>query len=172
VGVVIRALADEDIDEVVGFSLRAWAPVFESFRGVLGDEIYERIYPDWRESQARDVAGICRGNLDSTWVAEVAGHPVGFVVVIFDRAAFSAEIEMLAVDPGHQRQGIAAGLMGFALDRMRAAGVRVVAVSTGGDPGHAPARKAYERAGFTPLPLVRYYQALVQGGASERPSAG
>jgi GNAT superfamily N-acetyltransferase len=72
-------------------------------------------------------AGICRGNLDTTWAADVGGQPVGFVVVIVDRAACSAEIEMLAVDPGHQRQGIASALMKFALERMREAGVRVVA---------------------------------------------
>jgi GNAT superfamily N-acetyltransferase len=160
VTIAIRALAEADIDDVAEFSLRAWAPVFASFRGVLGDEIYERVYPDWRVSQARDVAGFCRGYLDSTWVAEVGGRPVGFIVVIFDRAARSADIEMLAVDPDHQRQGIATALMDFAFDRMRAAGVRVVAVGTGGDPGHAPARRAYERAGFTALPLVRYYRTL------------
>ena len=33
-------------------------------------------------------------------------------------------------------------------------------VMTGGDPGHAPARRSYEKAGYTPLPLVRYYKAL------------
>jgi GNAT superfamily N-acetyltransferase len=158
--VSIRALAEADIDEVVAFSLRAWAPVFESFRAVLGDEIYPRVYPDWRTSQARDVAGICRGCLDSTWVAEVDGRPVGFIVVVFDRGARGADIEMLAVDPGHQRRGIATALMEFAFDRMREAGVRVVAVGTGGDPGHAPARRAYEGAGFSPLPLVRYYKSL------------
>jgi len=157
---MIRAVTEADVDGVVEFSLRAWAPVFESFRGVLGDEIYRRVYPDWRVSQARDVAGICRGHLDTTWVAEVGGRVVGFVVVILDREAFSGEIEMLAVDPEYQRQGIAAALMEHAFVQMRVAGVRVAAVGTGGDPGHAPARRAYESAGFRPLPLVRYYKQL------------
>ncbi|WP_239945797.1 MULTISPECIES: GNAT family N-acetyltransferase [unclassified Streptomyces] len=31
---------------------------------------------------------------------------------------------------------------------------------TGGDPGHAPARRTCEKAGYTALPLVRYYKAL------------
>jgi hypothetical protein len=30
----------------------------------------------------------------------------------------------------------------------------------GGDPSHAPARRSYEKAGYTGLPLVRYYKAL------------
>jgi len=81
-------------------------------------------------------------------------------VVILDREARSADIEMLAVDPDHQRQGIATALMDFAFTQMRAAGIRVVAVGTGGDPGHAPARSTYESAGFRPLPLVLYYKTL------------
>jgi GNAT superfamily N-acetyltransferase len=160
VAITIRALAEDDVDGVVAFALRAWAPVFASFRTVLGEEIYRRVYPDWRSSQAREVAGLCRGYLDTTWVAEVGGRPVGFIVVIFDREARSADIETLAVDPDHQRRGIATALMEFAFDRMREAGVRVAAVGTGGDPGHEPARRAYEKAGFTALPLVRYYRSL------------
>ena len=38
--------------------------------------------------------------------------------------------------------------------------VKLVQLGTGGDPGHAPARHTYEKAGFTPLPLVRYYKEL------------
>ena len=33
-------------------------------------------------------------------------------------------------------------------------------VGTGGDLGHAPARRVYEKAGFVGLPLVRYYARL------------
>ena len=38
--------------------------------------------------------------------------------------------------------------------------MRLAVVGTGGDPGHAPARRCYEKAGYTGLPLVRSYQAL------------
>jgi len=50
--------------------------------------------------------------------------------------------------------------MTYSVDYMRAAGVVVADIGTGGDPGHAPARRTYEKAGFTALPLVRYYRAL------------
>jgi len=44
---------------------------------------------------------------------------------------------------------------------MKARGVRFVRVLTGGDLGHAPARRAYEKAGFTRnLPSVTYYMEL------------
>ena len=37
----------------------------------------------------------------------------------------------------------------FALARMKEAGMQVATVATGADPSHAPARRAYEKAGFT-----------------------
>lgn len=49
----------------------------------------------------------------------------------------------------------------FALDRMKAAGMRVATVSTGGDPSHAPARQAYRKAGFlAEIPSVWMCRAL------------
>jgi hypothetical protein len=36
----------------------------------------------------------------------------------------------------------------FAITRMKEAGMRVATVATGGDASHAPARRAYEKAGF------------------------
>ena len=67
---------------------------------------------------------------------------------------------MLAVDPRLQRQGIGTALTIFAVQRLREAGVGLAVVGTGGDPGHAPARRVYEKAGFVGLPLVRYYARL------------
>jgi hypothetical protein len=38
--------------------------------------------------------------------------------------------------------------------------MRLARVETGGDPSHAPARRSYENAGYTGLPLVRYFKDL------------
>ncbi|SCE84756.1 hypothetical protein [Micromonospora mirobrigensis] len=46
------------------------------------------------------------------------------------------------------------------MELLRAAGVTLAVVGTGGEDGHAPARRTYEKAGFTGLPLVRYYARL------------
>jgi hypothetical protein len=48
----------------------------------------------------------------------------------------------------------------FALQLFKEQGMKLALVGTGGDPGHAPARRAYERAGYTALPLVNYYKDL------------
>ncbi|MEU4426223.1 GNAT family N-acetyltransferase [Actinoplanes sp. NPDC024001] len=158
--VEIRAFSPADVDAIVEFSLRAWAPVFESFEKVLGREIFLRAYPDWLASQARDVTRTCTEHAEHTWVAVADGRPAGFATSIFDEAASTGEIEMIAVDPEFQRRGIAAALIEHSLEHMRKAGLTLAGIGTGGDPGHAPARAAYEKAGFTPLPLVHYYKAL------------
>ena len=42
-------------ERIVELSLDAWAPVFASFKAVLGDDLYERVHPDWRTDQAASV---------------------------------------------------------------------------------------------------------------------
>ena len=91
---------------------------------------------------------------------DVDGRPVGFVCVELNEETKTGEITLLAVHPDHQDGGIGTLLNLYAVDRMREAGMTLAVVGTGGDPGHAPARRAYEKAGFRPLPLVRYYQDL------------
>jgi GNAT superfamily N-acetyltransferase len=155
----IRKMTAQDVDAVVALALRAWAPVFASFENVLGPTIYPLVYPDWRSSQTAAVRGVCAG--EHVFVAEVGGRPVGFAAVVLrDDDPRSAELDMIAVDPARQRHGVGAALMTYAVDYMRAHGVLVADIATGGDPGHAPARRAYQKAGFTALPLVRYYKAL------------
>jgi GNAT superfamily N-acetyltransferase len=93
------------------------------------------------------------------WVAEVDGETVGFVTTgVFDPELRMGEISMLAVDPDHQTGGIGTALTEFALDRLKDAGMRIAMVETGGDPGHALARRTYERTGFTLLPIARYFK--------------
>jgi hypothetical protein len=43
---------------------------------------------------------------------------------------------------------------------MRESGVRLARVETGDDSSHAPARRSYEKAGYIPMPLVRYFKNL------------
>ncbi len=162
--VEIRDLTDADVDGVVELSLRAWAPVFASFGAVLGPAVYRHLYPDWQTSQAAAVAGVLRDPAMRVRVAVEDGRPVGFVaVVVHDESSDepdAGEVEMLAVDPAAQRRGTGARLLAAGLDVLRSEGVRLAVIGTGGDPGHAPARRTYEAAGFTPLPLVRYYRLL------------
>jgi ribosomal protein S18 acetylase RimI-like enzyme len=154
----IRPFAPADADRIVELSLAAWQPVFDSFRDVLGAALYERVHPDWRAAQAASVMDALRTN--DSWVSTDEGSITGFVNVRFDAAERSGEIYMIAVDPDCQRQGIATRLTEHALEEMRARGLDLAIVATGGDPGHAPARRTYERAGFTGCPQVWYARQL------------
>ena len=148
-------------DAVVDLSLRAWAPAFASLERALGSEIFRRQHPDWREDQRRAVEEVCARKKGLVWVAEVDGTAVGFVAVELHHPERSmGEISMLAVDPDHQGRGIGTALTEFALDRLKDAGMTVATVETGGDPGHAAARRTYEKAGYVHLPIDRYFKNL------------
>lgn len=138
------------------FSLRARAPVSASFRAVLGGPVCAVLFPDWERTRAQAVEEVCRDDGTAVWVAERHDRAAGFVAV----RAEDGEIHTPAVDPEFRRQGIGTALTAFALDRLREAGVTPAVVGTGGDPGHAPARSTYEKAGFTAFPQVRYYRRL------------
>lgn len=95
------------------------------------------------------------------WVAEAGASAVGFVAIeLHHPERDMGEISMLAVDPDHQGGGVGIALTEFALDRLRDAGMKVAMVETGGDPGHAAARRTYEKAGFVLLPIARYFKNL------------
>jgi ribosomal protein S18 acetylase RimI-like enzyme len=146
---------------VVQLSLLAWAPVFSSFERVLGAHIYAALYPDWRRQQREAVERVCAdGGEFIVYVAQVGGAVTGFVAYTVHGDDQTGEVELLAVHPAYQNRGIGTQLNTFALDRLRESGARLAVVGTGGDPGHAPARRSYEKAGYTALPLVRYYKAL------------
>ncbi len=157
----IRGGRAQDVEELVALSLLAWEPVYESFRQVLGPAIYSIIYPDWRKLQQETVETFCRERANTfLLVAEADGAAVGFVVYELNPANRSAEVQLLAVHPEYQNDGIGTALNDAALIAMKEAGMRLAEVGTGGDPSHAPARRAYEKSGYTALPLVRYYKDL------------
>jgi GNAT superfamily N-acetyltransferase len=158
---IIRELQQEDLRAIVEFSLRAWEPVFASLRQVLVEEIFLRLHPDWKQDQADAVRSACTNEERDVFVAVTEGRPIGFVAVALN--AFHegmGVIDIIGVDPDHQRRGISSRLTEFAVEHMRSRGMDIAVVETGGDPGHRPARAAYEAAGFTLLPIARYFRLL------------
>lgn len=149
------------LDAVVDLSLRAWAPVFDSIRKSLDPDVYDVFYPDhWSVSQRKAVEDVCASEDTSVWVAIDADSTVGFVAVKLHSEDSMGEIHMVAVDPDYQGRGIGSALTEFALDWMRNAGMSLAMVETGNDPGHAPARYTYEKAGFRQWPVARYFMKL------------
>ena len=94
-------------------------------------------------------------------MAVASGRPVGFMAIALN--AFHERmgvIDIIGVDPDYQRRGVSSRLTEFATEHMRSNGMDIAVIETGGDPGHAPARAAYETAGFTLLPIARYFRLL------------
>jgi GNAT superfamily N-acetyltransferase len=160
--VSIRECRPSDSGAVVALSLRAWAPVFGSMEQVLGHEIFVRLHgEDWRDYQARSVRDVLADDAMRVWVAEAGGSVAGFVAAtVLDSERRLGEIAMLAVDPACQHQGLGMALTEFGTAWLRDAGMRVAMIGTGGDPGHAPARRVYEKAEYTLIPMARYFKAL------------
>ena len=155
----LRPVATKDIEQVVALSLRAWEPVHASLARVLGPDINRHVTPDLRQSQEAAVRKACAEQLTTVAVQDEA--VVGFVSVLIEGPQDPGEIYMLAVDPAAQRTGVGRALTDHALSQIRDAGCAVAVVSTGGDPGHAPARALYEACGFTTeLRIVNYYRLV------------
>ena len=157
----IEPYGAHQLGAVIRLSLRAWAPVFDSIRKVMDLDVYREFYPaDWPVSQQKAVEDVCAAEDTHVWVAIDVGSAVGFVAVKLHPETSMGEIYMVAVDPAFQGRGIGTALMEFALGWMKDAGVSVAMVETGGDPGHAPARRTYEKLGFGLLPIARYFKKL------------
>ena len=147
---VMRPAQPEDTPRLEAIRVAAFAPVFASFRSILGDEIY-----DAAQAREDDAQGDLLESLltaDSAWEVYVATRGdeiVGFVSAQLDRETLVGEIGLNAADPSHAGKGIGTEMYDFAVARMKEAGMTVATVATGGDPSHAPARRAYEKAGFS-----------------------
>ncbi len=152
----IRPCRVGDLDAVAALALRAWAPVFASIQTEMHPAVYAALYPGgWEASQAEAVRSACTDEGKRAFVAEREGAVVGFVVT--QRHQTLGEVYMVAVDPALQGGGAGAALTAHGFEVLRAEGV---SGETGGDPGHAPARRMYERAGFRVLRVARYFKAV------------
>lgn len=156
----IRQFRDEDFDAVLEITLSAFAPIHESFHNILGDDLFAFVYPDWRGSYVQYLSSLSESDKKNILVVEDSKTVIAFIVYSLDVEKKWGELGLNAVHPDYQNQGIGPKLYQHVLTKMKKKGVKMVEVSTGGDCSHAPARRAYEKCGFTALPLVRYYKVL------------
>lgn len=156
----IRSYTNSDREAVVELALRAWEPVHASMRRVLGEMLYRRLIPDWRESQRATVIEDLDSESSHVWVAVREDAVAGFAAVHLEPDDEAGEIYLVAVDPDHQGRGVGRALIDHATAWIGEQGMTTAMVETGGDEGHRPARTLYENAGYTALPVVRYFRAL------------
>jgi len=156
----IRPYSDSDVPAIVDLALRAWEPVFGSVESTLGSDIFRKLHTDWRANHRQSVEEAVAAKSTATWVADTGERVVGFAIGLLHRRTAIGELLMLAVDTAHQNGGIGALLTTQAVDWMKEAGMTLAMVETGGEPSQIAARRTYEKAGFTLLPIARYFMAL------------
>ena len=157
----IRRFEKEDLETILEISIFAFTPIHESFEKILGSKIFKFVHPDWKNSQLEYIRSLCIGeDKENFLVTEEDKNVIGFLSFFMDTKKKSGELGINAVHPEHQNKGIGKSMYEYAISIMKENGVELVEVSTGGDPSHAPACNAYEKCGFTPFPLVRYYKTL------------
>jgi len=162
VEVSIRPFDPGDLKRLHEIREAAFRPVFKSFRAIVGEAVAAPAFATAEAEQAAHLDELCEPESpQQVFVAERASEIVGFIAISMDGTKKTGEIGLNAVDPKHAGQGIGTCLYTFAIETMRDAGMVLATVGTGGDASHAPARRAYEKAGFdAALPSVWLYRLL------------
>lgn len=158
---MIRAYRAEDLSALMNIGNQAWQDIYRMFRCCYGGELFELLTPDPDTSKGEQIRGHCEQHPDWVLVCEQDGQIKGFVTFRLDPQRGLGEIGNNAVRLDCRGQGVAQELYAAVLDRFRQTGLRYARVHTGLDTAHAPARRAYEKAGFDIRhEEVVYYQKL------------
>ena len=157
----IAPYSPNDRDALLALSLRAWEPVFPLTEEAVPPFVYRAFYPNgWCARQYADLARVLDqepGNID---VAFLEDRVAGWVCTRTHPEDNMGEVYVLAVEPELQRRGVGRALLDHSIQRSRSEGMSMVMVETGDDPGHEPARRAYEADGFERWPVARYFKDL------------
>ena len=158
----IRPFAPDDLDALTELTIATFRPYFEGFLdGLLGPDLAALHHGRWRQDYRDELptlhdppAGRHIG------VADTGDEIAGYVSWKTGERAGHGQIYLLAVSDRHRGRHVALELCGYAIERMKAAGVRFVEVGTGDDAFHAPARALYEALGFTKVPTAGYLKLI------------
>jgi GNAT superfamily N-acetyltransferase len=157
----ITPYSPEFRDPVIELTLEAWKPVFPLTRQHVPGFVYEAFWPQgWEVRQAREVSSLLENGPTEVWLGFQGDALAGFVGILIHPEDQMGEVSIIAVSPAYQGQGVGRALMEFAERQVRAAGMKMVMVETGGDPGHTPARHTYESLGYERWPVARYFKEL------------
>jgi len=157
----VRPYTSADWRAVRDICIAAFAPIHDGFERALGRELYLLVYPNWKASNESYLHSLCdTDECQRILVAEINSTVVGFIHFELQLDKASGRLGLNAVHPSWQRRGIASLMYSRVLEILRENGIKLVQVGTGGDEAHFPARRAYEKSGFSPIPVIHYYKKL------------
>ena len=147
------------IEAAAEIAAKAWLPIREVNKKLLGEDIYNFLHTNWQDAKKNAVRNSL--NEGRGFIALCDDKVVGFTTYNIDENTKIGEILNNAVSPDVRGLGIAGKLSNEVLNLFKEKGCIAAQVSTGLDDGHAPARKAYEKLGFSKgLPQVEYYMNI------------
>ena len=155
----IRPATPADTDTLVKIALNEWKAIYEGYRQQMGDELYFTFFPDCNA----DKEGQIRKNVSdgNCFVTECDGKIAGFITCLYSESKKIGTISNNAVSAEFRGKGIGPRQYEFVFDRLRSLGAIAVMVTTGLDEAHAPARRAYEKVGFSAnTKKITYYKKL------------
>jgi len=155
----IRRPTESDIAAALDIAEIAWQPIYAGFREALGDEIYFAYYPDWCTTKRSHIERLMHS--EHSYVTVENGRVIGFCSFTVSPETKTGTVMDNAVLPDCRGRGIGVMQNEFVFSQMRSLGIAYVCVHTGLDDAHAPARRAYEHAGFDhSIPQTVYYKKL------------
>ncbi len=145
---MIRSYRPADLPRLQEIGNKAWRGIYTMFKERYGDELFSLRVPAPQTVKGEQIESHCAVHPDWVYVCEENGRVIGFVTFMLDPQFKIGEIGNNAVDPDCGVKGVGQQMYQMVFERFRKEGMRFAKVATGLDEAHAPARRAYERAGF------------------------
>lgn len=161
--ITIRPFKPEDLPRLQDIAVRAWIPIYEERKRLIGEDLFNQLFPTGSECKREQLRAFAEQTPEHMVVAvDGEGCPVGFATFYINQESKIGTLCNNAVDKTSALKGVGQALYAEVFRRLKDAGMEVVQVNTGLDDAHAPARRAYERAGFDPVGIesVTYYKKL------------
>jgi len=160
-GITIRALRPDDVEVIADIAALAWEPIYEHFARLQEQVLGQVARRSSVEDKRAQVRGFAEKHPEWVRVTELDGRAVAFITFTLDYDRRIGTIGNNAVHPDFAGRGIGTAQYRYVLDLFRREGMASATVITGLDASHAPARRAYEKAGFKQvLPSVEYMLVL------------
>lgn len=157
----------EDHSEAVqNIVIEGWKPIRKAQKALIGEISYNAMFTNWEANKAKSVIICAFGGKPGRccFSAISDGRVAGVLTAHFtDGEIPLMEIGNNSVSAEFAGRGIGSSMYRFILGEAKKRGCRYASVETGLDDGHAPARRAYEKAGFsrdTAIETINYYMPI------------
>jgi len=149
-GVELRRTDAEECRIFAGISVEAWQPIWASYRRMLGDELF-RTMGDVDQNKYNSALKMLSDPAIFGYGLFCGGVPAGFCGwrVSDVPGGKSGVVSLNGIADAFKGRRLGLLMQNFITGDMLAHGITYAKVLTGGDEGHAPARRTYENAGFT-----------------------